>query len=198
MNSQNLVVKYPKFSLDDVDTFDYADLREDLETYGYAGVILRETVYDSEPHEILNWVTNLKADWPGKELVTIHGIIKNYGIGQSPLMWSARRKLFHFWTRLLQNDDLICSFDGANYQVGNASSNQNCWLHRDQRPQNSNFETYQSVIECNPNNSMEAGGLIVVPKSHKKIFTLETTSSDCRTTNHMQVLGPQYAMDMGF
>lgn len=124
------------------------------------------------PEDIHQWVGDL-TDHGELMLPAIHGIIKNFGIGQAPFMWKAREWVYPIykaiWEKLGYDGPLVCSFDGANYSKYSprARTYPESWLHRDQRESKTSFEMIQGVLELGIRSDKSGGNLVVVPDSHR-------------------------------
>lgn len=150
-------------------------IRQALDEDGYIGLGILTSNIPQIEHHLDNWVAELRLKFNNKKLALTHGIIKNYGIGPSALMWKARTWVRPFFEKFWKTDDLLSSLDGANYLEYNprARSKPIDWLHRDQRPENQDFLMIQGVLQLN-----QFGGLAIVPKSHKIAFPNTRTGKD--------------------
>lgn len=162
----------------DISDKQLAEIKHQLEVFGFVGIPYAGDSPMVTEKDVKDWVGDLVGD-SGKKIATLRGIIKGYGIGQAPFMWRARQWIYPIYARLWGTYDLMCSFDGAQYTVGDARKsriNPRDWLHRDQKPQNKDFMMYQGVLNLTP--SLIGGATVVVPKSHKTIFEGEKTIKD--------------------
>ncbi len=148
-------------------------IKEAIEKEGFCGVVIKEGC-PVDMETLPNWI----AGFEGKKYSAIHGIIKNYGIGQAPFMWKLREWLYPIFCDFWGSTDLLCSMDGACYYDGASSRARGpeTWLHRDQRPQNHDFTMIQGVLQIGGSNRGN-GGLIVYPRSHTHRFA-ERESKD--------------------
>lgn len=137
-----------------------------LEHLGYATVPVKPEVAQELKAEFQEWLNRTSDLYPGQKLITKHGILKNYGIGQTSFMYKARLHTARVFRMLYRTQDIVMSMDGACY-YGPNSKPARPWVHRDQRTNLNDFKCYQAVLELDPNLDSGMGGLMVVPGSHK-------------------------------
>jgi hypothetical protein len=162
----------PVTNLRQVSDDEMDEIRRQLDVYGFCGV---QTLYSEvSTFEIADWVDRTSQ---GKKISAIHGIIKHYGVGQSPFMWKCRDWLYPLFSKFWGTSDLICSFDGANFYTGTGRerTNPRSWLHRDQRPEHQDFRMIQGVMQL-VDNTDGNGCLVVVPESHRIKFEGKTSA----------------------
>lgn len=96
--------------------------------------------------------------WTDKNLpILTHGILKNH-FGHTELQWQIRELCYPVFCDLLQEDDLLCSFDGGCFLTPHKQISH--WVHVDQ-PRDYAYTPYQGVV-----NLLESsGGLILVEDS---------------------------------
>lgn len=165
---------------DNVFTIDeLGQAKEKLREIGFVGIDLPRGCPVSA-QDFIDWESDLvdqfpkhvsdKGVWKGvaKKLVVpkTHGIIKGFGIGQSPPMWEVRDWLYKLgiFQEILGTRELRVSMDSANIYNPNPKARYQPidWLHRDQYPNNPDFKGVQGVVEF----LWHDGGLAVVPGSH--------------------------------
>ncbi|PRP85247.1 hypothetical protein PROFUN_07017 [Planoprotostelium fungivorum] len=165
------------------------DIREHLQNEGWAAV---SVVTEDEAADLLSQFWDFIEDlgsgvlrhdpitWgPNQWPEQIRGILKRYGIGQAPFMWSLRtnenvlRVFADLWS--CHPTDLLTSFDGACiYPVGAPGGPQGpfvlqedeLWPHRDQAPTRNDLLCVQGSVSLADNRGENDGGLLVWPRTH--------------------------------
>jgi len=176
----------PRFDVNDPNAYTY------FEENGY--VVIKDVIpkndIDLLQNMMWNWLQQLKfpngkrikrndpttwndGNWPSDPDT---GIIFSFGVGQSDFMWKMRcyPKIKEFYKRIHKTNDLICSLDGCNvYRPWKYNKNwktKGKWWHLDQngrREDSQGFQCAQGIVSLMDSNEY-TGGLIVLPKSHKK------------------------------
>ena len=145
--------------------------------------VLTENECDTAIDGIWNWLGSLNMgilrdepeSWGASNWITsIHGIVKNYSVGQADFMWDIRthRRVKEVYERIWNTTDLVTSFDGACVmrpfeQVKRCrlfDDPENVWLHSDQSPytQEDCIQGFVNLEEA----GVEDGCFKCYPKSH--------------------------------
>lgn len=104
------------------------------------------------PGTIAKYMADLQALSPASKIIASHGVVSSYGAGAAPHNWAARRLLFPIYQGIYGGDDLICSLDGHCYNDGSSRrKSADSWIHcDDSHSANSDFCSFQSVVQVNP------------------------------------------------
>ena len=123
-----------------------------------------ESCINPNTGELAGFDRNDPTTWKQVPL-NLHGIFKHY-MGHTKWQWDLREKCIPLFSELWQTDDLLCSFDGANFMPPSKTKNQTKqWFHLDQMRHFPNFICAQGLVNLLPNGA-EDGGLVVLEKSH--------------------------------
>ena len=137
--------------------------REVLE-HGYSTI---EAMTTERAHELRDKFKDWRND---RNLYSIHGIIKSYGVGQADFMWEARHAVKWVFEEFWDEKDLVVSFDGAGYYKANGKKYKEGkkWAHCDQNPKrNPNFELVQGVLYLEDCLNECDGGFMCWPGTHE-------------------------------
>lgn len=165
-----------------------------LSKYGVA--ILENYFTDSYADDIFNeikrWMIDLNIGLTDDENSWISKntpLGPRYGMYQSivsnaPVFWDLRKKIYPIFSKLLNNDELITSVDGASiYPAKNMPAKKQDWAHIDQT-ESSDFLCYQSQFVATDTTA----SFVCTPKSHlhhKQIIKLFKNSVNTKRNWHM-------------
>eukprot|EP00558_Chaetoceros_sp_UNC1202_P008450 CAMPEP_0197238956 /NCGR_PEP_ID=MMETSP1429-20130617/5455_1 /TAXON_ID=49237 /ORGANISM="Chaetoceros sp., Strain UNC1202" /LENGTH=439 /DNA_ID=CAMNT_0042698247 /DNA_START=3 /DNA_END=1322 /DNA_ORIENTATION=+ len=137
----------------------------------------KDHLYDVHRGDPTTW--EARDGWLGSSST---GIISTAGVGQAPFMWYLRllpgvsRTFGAIWG--VDDDDLLCSFDGANvfrpWQFKSEWKTRGGWFHVDQNaynPGKSGRTCVQGLLTLTKADE-HSGGLTVIPKSHNDFIGL--------------------------
>lgn len=158
---------------------------EHLDIYGWT-ILPKPEAYQPDIiyNEFLKWLAsgcsrfNLEdqSTWINKNLPRrLHGILKQ-NVGHEDWVWKTRIEYKEYFTKIWGTDDLLCSFDGANFMPGTQtelySNDRNYtevikgWMHIDQIRMLPNKENVQGLVMLTPSGPSDSG-LILIEGSHK-------------------------------
>lgn len=165
-----------------------ADLKTTLAKYGVA--IIPNVLDENECKHMINGMWNYletttarlkppiskydSKSWRQiKELYPLHWmLIKQFGIGHTQMSWDLRQnpKIVAPFAALWDTEDLVCSFDGASFQmppevVGAGWDTGRRWWHTDQSLTRNGFECVQAWVTAYDTNVGD-GTLAVLEGSH--------------------------------
>jgi hypothetical protein len=113
------------------------------------------------------------STWTSENMpILLHGILKHH-CAHNPWQWKARSLCHPVFSKIWNDDDLLCSFDGVCFmppkiqdgeRVTPSKTRTKSWFHNDQG-RSQEFVSVQGVLNLLPNGP-EDGGLLVIEKSH--------------------------------
>ena len=181
--------------MDSYTTDNVQDLKSILEEHGVA--ILKNYFTDVYADDVFNsvkkWLINLDigltrdiSSWVSKNTPfgPRFGMYQSI-ISHSPKFWELREQLYPIFQDLLNENDLMCSIDGASfYPTINSPKSRTTWAHIDQTV-SSDFMCYQSQFIA----SNTKASFVCTPGSHKKHrhiikkFAIDTDSNWYKFSN---------------
>eukprot|EP00756_Hemistasia_phaeocysticola_P037138 Hpha_TRINITY_DN16680_c2_g25::TRINITY_DN16680_c2_g25_i1::g.182491::m.182491 len=173
--------KQPRFAVDDPLAWDF------LEAEGYVVIKqVADVAAQEQAHSLLwKWIEDVTvgsvdpagvSTWGLPQLGNMFrdfGIINLYGIGQSRFLWYLRGlpKVKQAFAAAWGEDDLVCSFDGANmfrpWGLHGDWRTQSGWFHVDQSPQVLERCSLQGMVALT-DATPSSGGFVCVPRSHRQ------------------------------
>jgi hypothetical protein len=178
-------LRFPvKYAPECSETFEF------LRAHGYVVIpdVLTAEECDSFIVDVWTWLESLGkgitqhnvSSWAPKQWIQmIHGIIKEYGIGQQQFMWNLRthKEVVRVFQKLWGDERLVCSFDGMSLHrpkelvptIQSVTKREDIdkptdWMHLDHTPENPH-ESVQAFVSLYENTA-EDGCLLVYEGSH--------------------------------
>lgn len=139
-----------------------------LDEYGYC--VVTNTLSTAEVDDCKKSFYDWKASFPNHDYwhkkISPHGIYKHHRVGHTRHAWKIRtnKNVLKVFGHLWKSDDLIVSYDGANYIPKEWLNKDTNWTHTDQAPKRSGLQCYQGFVALTSNQERT---LVVYEGSHK-------------------------------
>lgn len=142
------------------------DYKEHFRKYGWCSIPVEGLNPEELSSEFLKWIKHNNKDFNPEDSTTWKNIPSNtkgifkIGIGHEEFVWKAREATYPYWCDLWDDDDLVCSFDGACFRT---CSEEKYWLHCDSHQKYNTIQGFYNLERC----GKKDGGLLLLHDSRK-------------------------------